>query len=355
MRRLLQAPDGGLPYVNSDLTDILQAQHLRSYRAMLNSMLENDSYTGNNSGIILSGCDIISAGGSNFVMSFSSSVVYIDGEFYQNDPSYQTTNQTISNATFYLKPGATSSETRILRDLTTTATVSNTRYFEHTTSPPTGPHIEFSDRGTSRYLKRVIKYFTSRTGDIYVTKSKINFDGNGDGFNDMDGFVILDSNSGVSGSPDLSGKFLVNYPSLIGTSGGTHSVTLSKSQLASHTHQTDSPAYNTSNPTVVPYFDHSHEINTGTYNIQAPDSEPGTPPLSGPDSTGGFPSLNSIFMRGGLPDQYFTGGIYDYQNSELANHKHSISTDFGNGTIGDPGSEHENRPPYYVVVYYTKK
>ena len=154
MRRLLQAQDGGLPYVNSDLTDILQAQHLRSYRAILDSMLENDSYTGNNSGIILSGCDIISADGSNFVMSFSSSVVYIDGEFYQNNPTY--TSNITTTSTFYLKPGATSSETRILRDLTTTATVSNTRYFDWTPTLPTGPHIKFTNKGTSRYLKRVI-------------------------------------------------------------------------------------------------------------------------------------------------------------------------------------------------------
>jgi len=355
MRRLLQAPDGGLPYVNSDLTDILQAQHLRSYRAMLDGINYGSTSSTEplNSGIILSGCEIVSSNGSQFVMSFSNSVVYIDGEFYQNDPSYQSSNQTISNGTFYLKPGTTASETRVLRDLTTSATVSNARYFEHTQTPPTGPHIKFSSQGTSRYLKRVIKYFTSVRGDIYVTKSKINFDSNGVGFNDMEGFVVLDSSTGIPSAPNLSAKFLVGYDNTFGSigsgAGHTSSIIL-KSQLPSHTHISNAPSgYN---------FQHDHFINRGAYKKGSgdePESTIGDPDLPITDT-----NMGSVFgaADGSIKEDReirYTGGVHDYSNSKISTHKHSISTEFGNGTIGDPGLEHENRPPYYVVVYYTKK
>jgi hypothetical protein len=350
MRRLLEAPDGGLPYLNSDLTDILQAQHLKSYRAMLDSINYGSTSSTYNSGIILSGCDIISTGVSNFVMSFSSSVVYIDGEFYQNDPSYQTNNQTISSGTFYLIPGPTASETRVLRDLTTTATVSNTRYFTYSTAPPSVPHIEFSSQGTSRYLKRIIKYFTSRTGDIYVTKSKINFDGNGVGFNDMEGFITLESITAgapsIPGSPDLSGKFLV-YDSTyqIKINGGSHSSIISKLQLPSHGHKTF--------PSITNFgFIHDHHYNVGTQQyINGEFSDAGNPDLEPTDI-----AMGSIFGKGvGSPTNVYTGGVNNYATSDLATHIHGISTEFGDLVLGNTGSEHENRPPYYVVVYYTKK
>lgn len=355
MRRLLQAPDGGLPYVNSDLTDILQAQHLRSYMAMLDGINYGSTSSTEplNSGIILSGCEIVSSNGSTFSMSFSSSVVYIGGEFYQNDPSYQTTNQTI-NDPFYLVPGPTASETRILRDLTTSATVSNTRYFTYSTTTPTVPHIKFSSQGTSRYLKRVIKYFTSVRGDIYVTKSKINFNGSGVGFNDMEGFVILDSNTGIPSSPNLSAKFLVGYDSTfgsIGRGGGSTSSIILKSQLPSHAHISNAPFGSD--------FRHDHFINRGAYKKGSgsePDSITGNPDLGTTDinmgSVFGAAPANTIDEEREIR---YTGGVNDYQNSKISTHIHGISTEFGNGTIGDPGLEHENRPPYYVVVYYTKK
>jgi len=357
MRRLLIAPSGGLPYVNSDLTDILQTQHIKSYRAMLDGINYGSTSSTYNSGIILSGCDIISTGVSDFVMSFSSSVVYIDGEFYQNDPSYQTNNQTISSGTFYLIPGPTASETRVLRDLTTTATVSNTRYFTYSTAPPSVPHIEFSSQGTSRYLKRIIKYFTSRTGDIYVTKSKINFDGNGVGFNDMEGFITLEeSNVGTSLDNrglvirNLSGNFLIgnftNGDIGFSNNSGADSVVISKPQLPNHGHTTLPPIiFNNFG------FIHDHHYNVGTrqHSDELLFSDAGNPDLSAPDV-----NMGSIFGKGvGSPTNVYTGGVNNYLTSNLATHTHSISTEFGNG--GSSVLPHENRPPYYVVVYYTKK
>jgi hypothetical protein len=53
---------------------------------------------------------------------------------------------------------------------------------------------------------------------------------------------------------------------------------------------------------------------------------------------------------------YFTGGINNLSQSELQTHVHAITqSNFGDGNPNNPGSEHENRPPYYVMVYYTKK
>ena len=190
IRLTLSDPSSGIPYVNTDLTSVLQDEHIKAYSSILDGINYGSTSSSYplNSGIILSGCDILETTVSSFKMGFTNSVVYIDGEFYQNNPSY-TGTVNIANATFYIVPGPTAAETRALPILDgTTATASNLRYFNWTSTLPTVPHIKFSSEGTSRYYKRILKYFTSRVGDVYMTRSKNKFDNNGVGFNDMEGF-----------------------------------------------------------------------------------------------------------------------------------------------------------------------
>ena len=390
----------GIPYVNSDFTVVLQNEQIKAYSSILDGINFGSTSSGEpkNDGIILSGCEILSANGSSFDMGFTSSVVYIGGEFYESNPNL-TGTVNIPNATFYLIPGPTATELRTLKtDLVTTSTASHTRYFTYSTTLPTTSHIKFSNSGTSRYYKRILKYFTSRVGDIYMTKSKLNFDVNGVGFNDMEGFVILDSNSGISGYPDLSGKFLrgqnVSGYSTTQFVGGSHSHRISGVELAVHSHSlTQTWEGDLSRPAD---FRHFHYINRGYFGPpNVPDLSDGKiedqndpDPFSGrlpsgwrspiypetPDTeTLGMSAINVNELTGSIfgiskptntskqdeidiQNPKLTGGIHDRENSGLQTHRHSLTqSDFGDGNPNNSGLEHENRPPYFVVVYYTKK
>jgi hypothetical protein len=415
MIRFISLPDvsSGIPYVNTDFTSVLQDEHIKSYGSILDGINQGSTSSTDplNSGIVLKGCDILSSGGSSFNMGFTNSVVYIDGEFYQNNPSY-TGNVAISHTTFYLIPGPTSSELRTLPILDgTTSTASNTRYFNWTQTPPTVPHIKFSSQGTSRYYKRILKYFTSRSGDVYMKRTLNGFDSNGVGFNDMEGFVVLDDSSGITGMPDLSGKFTRGWNSGLSfqgfkpgdVGGGSNSHQITPNESPPHQHYIGNTVF----PSVAQYnteqlFRHFHWMNQRTFfksgqdealnDPSAPLSETGNPNLIDPNSNNYpfvgentdyinknweffFPSVEtgSVFHPGRPPSYQwdfgssprvygwynpwpaFTGGVHDLQNSELQTHKHTLPNDLGNGNVNDPGQAHENRPPYSVVVYYTKK
>ena len=240
----LPDPSSGIPYVNTDFTSVLQDEHLKSYASILDGINQGSTSSTEplNSGIILNGCDILSHNGSQFQMGFTNSVVYIDGEFYENSPTF--TGTTTLNDPFYIFPGPTVSELRTLPvDQLTTSTASHTRYFTYSQSLPDQPHIKFSSAGTSRRYKRILKYFTSREGDVYLTKSLESFDSNGVGINDKAGFVLLDSNSGINDLPNLGGRFLKGWNSTLslanifpGFLGGSNSHSLTPTQLGNHSH-----------------------------------------------------------------------------------------------------------------------
>jgi hypothetical protein len=445
----LGAISGGLPYVNTDFSDILQQQHLESYRALLDSM--NDAsydrmigglqYTpppiDNNSGVILSGCDILSSDGTQYQIGFTNSIVYINGEFYQKDISVATIS-TINNSTFYIVPGPTVSECRILRDLITSdAIVTNTRYFVYTTTQPNEPHIKFSCRGTSRYFKRLLKYYTTVPGEVCMTTSLQNFSATGLGFNDMEGFVLLNETSEICYPNQFMKNFSGQFVAYGDGNGGfstlrckstdynqatypnncdyqtNESVKLSLCHLATHSHTTTvamniypsnfqmaqgpsgkrpngafitSPILSTwnqqrCNPNTA-YMEHSHYINLmpaawcisgqgwnyyevynrSNYQFSEADGENTFPasealgslvsPHAACTNTGEDANING----GQWGTHGYTGGIYDYPNSNLAKHTHGLNVSLGNGVPGDPSTtSHENRPPYYVVAYYTKK
>jgi hypothetical protein len=206
MKRLTKFNFGGIPYVNSDFTDILQTQHIKCYAGILDA-INVDSYTGRNSGIILKGCDVVAASSTTYSINFADSMIYLDGEFYQYN-STSTSNVVVNSSEFYLYAMATNSQTRYLRNLTSTASVIESTYFTYSLSEPVGtrPYIKFSSKGTSRRYKRILKYFTSNYGDVYVTSTAQSFSATGLGFNDMEGFVML---NGIDNNvPNFSGKFI---------------------------------------------------------------------------------------------------------------------------------------------------
>jgi len=184
---------------------------------------------------------------------------------------------------------------------------------------------------------------------------------------------------------------------VVGSTGGSATHSITKYEVPKHEHTTG-PAlwiYDTyrvpfgffpfGNPNQIQdaIFNHHHTYNTSLYYFnsdadptQFQDPTPNTNPLStkgNPDDspTAPFPAYQSgaanqntgsmfaYFNRYMDPrsDINFTGGIHDKANSKLQTHRHLIHWENGTGQENNRpfGSPHENRPPYYVVVYYTKK
>lgn len=121
--------------------------------------------------------------------------------------------------------------------------------------------------------------------------------------------------------PNLQGRFIVGYTKAAGNyhtianKGGSGSVTLSTSQMPSHSH----------NGTTNKDGAHSH---TGNERVR---------------SGGGFGGGESVIGSRERP-QY--GGANTAIYSEGSSHKHAFTT---NTTRG--GGAHENRPPYYTLAY----
>jgi microcystin-dependent protein len=119
------------------------------------------------------------------------------------------------------------------------------------------------------------------------------------------GWALCD---GKNNTPDLSGKFIVGYKKddtsygKIGNAGGAETVTLTESQIPSHSH--------------------SGKTDTQQFNL-----------LLGA-GLGGANSLARVNREGEV-------GI---------SHSHSFTTDKSGG-----GKAHENRPPYYTLAYIIKK
>jgi microcystin-dependent protein len=134
--------------------------------------------------------------------------------------------------------------------------------------------------------------------------------------------------NGSSGTPDLRDRFVVGAGSTyaVANTGGAASVTLSESQIPSHTH--------TFSGTTNTVGDHTHTINIS----YSPDFD-----YYGNNVTGlnaGQNGANSV-----------TGQSVNLTTAGAGNHSHTVS-----GTTGAAGSggSHENRPPYYALAYIMK-
>ena len=141
------------------------------------------------------------------------------------------------------------------------------------------------------------------------------------------GFVLCDGNNST---PDLRDRFVVGAGSAYspGNTGGSSSVTLSTSNLPSHTHGAGS--YSASNVSLTGDITKISEC----YNV-----------------AGG---ATGVFTKKGTGNSPVTGSSSNSPTAGVdfdASHSHSVS-----GTSGSTGSGSsiENRPPYYALCYIMK-
>lgn len=144
------------------------------------------------------------------------------------------------------------------------------------------------------------------------------------------GWYLCDGNNGT---PNLTDRFIVGAGNsyAVGNTGGADSVTLSTSQIPSHTHSLSASG------TTGGGGSHGH-------NLRVADNASGT-------GTGNYIAgeTNRAAIR-------ISGG-YDYTATEsvvdVGDHTHSFSLSGTTGAAGS-GSSHENRPPYYALAYIMK-
>jgi microcystin-dependent protein len=177
---------------------------------------------------------------------------------------------------------------------------------------------------------------------------------------------------GTNSTPDLRDRFVVGAGSsyAVGATGGADSVTLSTSQIPSHSHSfsattggSGSHSHTYSGTTSTVSNDHTHNFSGTTSTI-------GDHTHSIPDGAGvdGAQALEAGGVIGtiqsgaaGAHSHTFggtTSGIstnhthtFSGTTSGIGDHTHSVSGT--TGTTGS-GSSHENRPPYYALAYIMK-
>jgi microcystin-dependent protein len=132
------------------------------------------------------------------------------------------------------------------------------------------------------------------------------------------GFVLCDGNNST---PDLRGKFVVGYSNTdndydVGDTGGNKNITLTTSNLPSHTH-------GAGNYSAVSAGAHTHTYSSATQTNRVDNDE---------------------------THQYLYSNTTQNTGSAGA-HTHSVS-----GTSGATGggSSFDNRPPYYALCYIMK-
>lgn len=138
------------------------------------------------------------------------------------------------------------------------------------------------------------------------------------------GWLLCD---GANGTPNLRDRFVVGAGSTyaVGATGGAATVTLSASQIPSHTH--------TFSATTSTDGSHDHDMSfTGAT-----------------EGSGSYTNLNG-FLVPVNDDQY--GSITNTVAVQTAgSHSHTVS---GTTSANGSGSSHENLPPYYALCYIMK-
>jgi hypothetical protein len=293
MKRLKQNLPSTTPFINSDFHDILQDQHQLAYSAWLDSINDVQSTTSSaDIGIILKGCELVyvepKVNPTSFNVLFDyklnfteSDLIYIDGQYYS--PSTELLGRIIdvkNSPGFYLK-GVTFSDRqteinegriREFRDKTTSTFSVDYRFdlVPLTTNGkfPTasvGVHyVGFQWGGTSRRLKRLLKYNNAAQYDVLMharpkswdvvgedSPYKIfgnvlfrDFDLKGVGRNEMQGFRMYHELSGrfmvgfsaSSPTTPVSGQPLQFNYGAVGNTGGANALTFSTTQIPKHDH-----------------------------------------------------------------------------------------------------------------------
>ena len=127
---------------------------------------------------------------------------------------------------------------------------------------------------------------------------------------------------GTNGTPNLTGRFVVHADAdtggtyAPGATGGADSVTLTTTQIPSHTHGAGTLA-------TVANGEHTHQV------------------------------LNNIDNGGGNGLSTSAGGARVSDSNTTSNGSHTHTITGSTGSAGSGGS-HENRPPYYALAYIMK-
>jgi hypothetical protein len=407
MKRFIDNLPTGTPIINSDFHDILQEQHRIAYSAYYDG-LNDEKYStfSSDRGIIIRGCEVTSSdpvsGSLQFVsgvvqapfsytIDFTDSLVYFDGQFCEPltdllSPSPIFNIQ--SNSTgFYLYP-VTSSRIVDFRD-GKTHSISIDYRFDYTptlsTIPSSAPYVKFEYGGTSRRLSRLLRLSSAVKDDILISSDVVKWTYpaiwntgvgsfgnileilgtfgsqiwrdfnvyNGVGRNEMKGFRILTEmggrfmvgydSSSIATTPVNAGLLQFNYgtPS---NYGGTHALTFSKAQLPAHNHGGFTGT--TSNS-----LDHAHPLQCGANSFDQilPPSDVDLIYYGLPiDGNSPITEINLLTRQVPLFSPNFSlNDQIGKENTDITDHTHQID-------IAGSDTPHENRPPYSVVLYYTK-
>lgn len=203
-----------------------------------------------------------------------------------------------------------------------------------------------------------------------------------------DGWYLCD---GTNGTPDLTDKFVVGAGDAYAPDdiGGEASVTLTASQIASHTHIINPPnttstaggnhnhggstgaggnhshGGSTSNAgshnhggSTGASGGHNHTYNysrsrkvndTGANNVVEDMSAPGSGPQRSTSSVGNH--AHSIPNEGSHTHSISASGTHAHSITNSGTHTHNVDiAPFTSGSAGS-GDSHENRPPYYALAY----
>ena len=180
---------------------------------------------------------------------------------------------------------------------------------------------------------------------------------------------------GDNGTPDLRGKFVVGASATggytVGNTGGSDQVTLTESQLASHTHSDGT--YGTDAHT----HQHSSTSDNATLALNTYDHAHGAGTYESSDNTHSHGSTGTVGTGSGLEQGNDFTGDHPGRTTEVDTHSHDvagisdsnthnhvISGNTGThthshdvtGASGTTGSSqpHENRPPFYAIAFIMK-
>ena len=159
--------------------------------------------------------------------------------------------------------------------------------------------------------------------------------------------------NGSNGTPDLRDRFIVGAGSAysVNNTGGAASVTLSTTQIPSHNHSFSGSS------------SHSHTINNHTHSFSGSGSNTHSHGI--PKGRGGSQASISPYVSGTTVEQVQSSFSSDNATISISisgttgnpndrgTDSQSVSISGNTGNKGDGGS-HENRPPYYALMFIMK-
>ena len=157
------------------------------------------------------------------------------------------------------------------------------------------------------------------------------------------GWALCD---GRNGTPDLRNRFIVGAGGSysVGNTGGSNTVTLTTSQIPSHSHGAGTLKTNTTG---------SHSHGAGTLKTDTTGSHSHEYRTNEKKATGA--GLVSGYLHGTSYEQTSSAGAHSHtisgNTASAGAHTHTIS---GNTASTGGGGAHENRPPYYALCFIMK-